>query len=78
LSVFGLGGWNDEQSNLYTGEVNASADGQPLLKIAAGYFAQWPKAPKAPIAASADANAQKDIKAALDVEPELLDQAAGW
>jgi hypothetical protein len=48
------------------------------LKIAAGYFSQWPTASKEPIAASADANAQLDIKAALDVEPELLDQAAGW
>ena len=60
------------------GEVSASADGQPPLKIAAGYFGQWPKASKEPIAASADASAQMDIKIALDVEPELLDQAAGW
>ena len=60
------------------GEVSASADGQPPLKIAAGYFGQWPTASKEPIAASADANAQMDIKTALDAEPELLDQAAGW
>jgi hypothetical protein len=60
------------------GEVSASAGAQPSLKIAAGYFAQWPTASKEPIAASADASAQIDITTALAVEPELLDQAAGW
>src|SRR6266446_1871589 len=59
------------------GEVSASADAQPPVKIAAGYFSQWP-ASKEPIAATADAGAQMDIKTALEVEPELLDQAAGW
>jgi hypothetical protein len=73
--------WTDGTTTRATavrGEVSASADGQPPLKIAAGYFAQWPTPSKEPIAASADANAQVDIKTALDVEPELLDQAAGW
>jgi hypothetical protein len=73
--------WTDGTTSRATsarGEVSASADAQPPLKIAAGYFAQWPTASKEPIAASADANAQIDIKTALDVEPELLDQAAGW
>jgi len=73
--------WTDGTTSRVTsvqGEVSASADAQPPLKIAAGYFSQWPTASKEPIAASADANAQLDIKAALDVEPELLDQAAGW
>ena len=60
------------------GEVSASADAQPQLKIAAGYFSQWPATSKEPIAAIANATAQMDIKTALDVEPELLDQAAGW
>jgi hypothetical protein len=60
------------------GEVSTSADAQPPLKIADGYFSQWPTASKEPIAATADAGAQMDIKTALDVEPELLDQAAGW
>ncbi|MGC1320540.1 MAG: hypothetical protein WA849_00005, partial [Candidatus Udaeobacter sp.] len=55
-----------------------SAGTQPPLKIAAGYFSQWPTASKEPIAATANASAQMDIKTALDVEPELLDQAAGW
>jgi len=73
--------WTDGTTSRATcvrGEVNTSADAQPPLKIAAGYFAQWPTASKEPIAASADANAQMDIKKALDAEPELLDQAAGW
>jgi hypothetical protein len=73
--------WTDGTTSRVTsvrGEVSASADARPPLKIAAGYFSQWPTASKEPIAASADANAQLDIKAALDVEPELLDQAAGW
>ena len=60
------------------GEVDAVADAQPSVKIAAGYFSQWPTASNEPIAAIADAGAQMDIKTALDVEPELLDQAAGW
>jgi hypothetical protein len=73
--------WTDSATSRVTsvrGEVSASADAQPPLKIAAGYFSQWPTAPKEPIAASADANAQMDITTALDVEPKLLDQAAGW
>jgi len=60
------------------GEVSAPADAQPQMKISAGYFFQWPTASKEPIAAIADAGAQMDIKTALDVELELLDQAAGW
>jgi len=58
--------------------VSASATAQPPVKIAAGYFYQWPTASNEPIAATADESAQMDIKTALDVEPELLDQAAGW
>jgi hypothetical protein len=73
--------WTDGTTSRATcgrGEVNASADAQPPLKIAAGYFSQWPTASKKPIAATTNASAQMDIKTALDVEPELLDQAAGW
>ena len=61
-----------------TREVRAITDAQPPMKIAAGYFALWPTVSKEPLAATADAGAQMDIKMALDVEPELLDQAAGW
>jgi len=73
--------WTDGTTSRATcgrGEVSASADAQPPLKIAAGYFSQWPTASKEPIAASADARAQMDITTALGVEPELMDQAAGW
>jgi hypothetical protein len=33
---------------------------------------------KEPNVATGDASAQMDVKTALDVELELLDQAAGW
>lgn len=59
------------------GEVSVP-DAQPPLKIVAGYFSQWPTAAKEPIAAFTDAGAQMDVKTALDVELELMDQAAGW
>ena len=73
--------WTDGASSRIAcgrGEVNAFADAQSPVKIAAGYFSQWPTASKKPIAAIANAVAQMDIKTALDVEPELLDEAAGW
>ena len=72
--------WTDGTTSRATcgrGEVSA-ADAQPPLKIAAGYFSQWPTASKEPIAATVDAGAQLDIKTALEVEPELMDQAARW
>ena len=73
--------WTDGTTSRATcerGEVSASADARPPLKIAAGYFSQWPTASKEPIAASSDARAQMDITTALNVEPELMDQAAAW
>jgi hypothetical protein len=73
--------WTDGTTSRATsarGEVSVFADGQTQLKVAAGYFFQWPAASKEPMAASADSKAQMDIKTALDAEPELLDQAAGW
>lgn len=73
--------WTDGTTSRATcgrGEVNASAGAQAPLKIAAGYFSQWPAASKESIAASDDARAQTDITTALGVEPELMDQAAGW
>jgi len=73
--------WTDGTTSRVTcgrGEVSAPADAQPQMKIAAGYSSQWPTAPKEPIAAITDAAAQMDVKTALDVELELLDEAAGW
>src|SRR5215475_11296423 len=59
------------------GEVSAP-DAQSPMKIVAGYFSQWPTPSKEPVSAITDAGAQMDVKTALDVELELLDQAAGW
>ena len=73
--------WTDGKTTRVTcgrGEVGTSAITQPPVKIAAGYFSQWPTTSTAPNAATADASAQMDVKIALDAEPELLDQAAGW
>ena len=73
--------WTDGSTSRVAGgrgEVGAVGDTQAPLKIAAGYFAQWPAALKQPIAAIGNATAQMEIKTALDVELELLDQAAGW
>jgi len=72
--------WTDGATSRVTcgrGEVSAP-DAQPPMKIVAGYFSQWPTPFKEPVSAITDAVAQMDVKAALDVEPELLDQAAGW
>src|SRR4029434_3433408 len=44
------------------GEVRASADMQPSVEIAAGYFFQWPTASNEPIAASAHHSAQIEPK----------------
>lgn len=60
------------------GELSVPGGDRATTKIVAGYFSQWPTAAKEPMAAITDARAQMDVKTALDVEPELLDQAAGW
>ena len=73
--------WTDGTTTRATcgrGDVSVSADGQPPVRIAAGYFRQWPTAAKEPIAASAEGGAQMDILTSLEAERELLDQAAGW
>jgi hypothetical protein len=73
--------WTDSSITRVTcgrGEVIASGEGQPNIKIAAGYFCQWPTAGKEPIAATGEARAQADVMASFDAEKELLDEAAGW
>lgn len=73
--------WTDGATTRVTcgrGEVTASDNGRSTVKIAAGYFHQWPTASKEPIAATADAGAQTDIRMSFEAEKELLDQAAGW
>jgi len=73
--------WTDGKTSRVTcgrGELNVPADAPSPMKIAAGYFSQWPTASKKPIVSISDAAAQMDVKTALDIELELLDQAAGW
>jgi len=73
--------WTDATTTRATcgrGELSASADAQSPVKIAAGYFHQWPTADSEPVAATADAGAQMDMRTSLEAEKELLDQAAGW
>ena len=72
--------WTDGTTTRATcgrGDVNVSADGKMPVKIAAGYFYQWPTSEQ-PIAATTEGAAQMDIMASLNAEKELLDQAAGW
>ena len=73
--------WTDGTTTRVTcgrGEVIASGNGQSTVKIATGYFHQWPTASKEPLAATGNAGAQMDISTSLAAEKELLDQAAGW
>jgi hypothetical protein len=58
------------------GELSGVGDGQTPVKIAGGYFHQWPATARGPLAATAEADAQMDIMASLEAEKELLDQAA--
>ena len=71
--------WTDGSTTMVTcagGEVSAVGDGRTRVRIASGYFHQWPIAAKEPIAAIAEGDAQMDIMASLDAEKELLDQVA--
>jgi ferric-dicitrate binding protein FerR (iron transport regulator) len=73
--------WTDGTMTRVTcgrGDVNFSVEQQPPVKIDAGYFSEWPSTSKEPKVATADPVAQSDVKKALDVELELLDEAAGW
>jgi hypothetical protein len=71
--------WTDGSSTRATcgrGELSGVSDGQTPVKIAGGYFHQWPAAARGPLAATAEGDAQMDIMASLEAEKELLDQAA--
>ena len=73
--------WTDGLTTRATcgrGELSGVGDGQTAVRIASGYFHQWPTAAKEPRAASVEGGAQMDIMASLEAEKELLDQAAGW
>jgi hypothetical protein len=56
------------------GELKGANDGQMPVRIATGYFHQWPTAAKEPLEASAEASAQMDVMVSLEAEKELLDQ----
>ena len=73
--------WTDGSITRVTcarGELSGAGDGQMPVRIATGYFHQWPTAVKEPLAASAEGGAQMDVMVSLEAEKELLDQAAKW
>jgi hypothetical protein len=73
--------WTDGSTTRATcgrGELSGAGDGQTPVRIATGYFHQWPTTAKEPLAATAEGDAQMDIMASLEAEKELLDQAAAW
>jgi hypothetical protein len=77
--LFGV--WTDGSTTRVTcarGELSGAGDGRMPVRIATGYFHQWPTAAKEPLAASAEGGAQMDVMASLEAEKELLDQAARW
>src|SRR5213080_2358124 len=73
--------WTDGSITRVTcarGELRGASDGQTPVRIATGYFHQWPTAAKEPLAASAEGSAQMDVMVSLEAEKELLDQVARW
>jgi hypothetical protein len=71
--------WTDGSTTRATcarGELSGASDRQTSVRIATGYFHQWPTAAREPFAASAEGGAQMDVMASLEAEKELLDQAA--
>ena len=59
-------------------KVIASADGQPSVTIAVGYFQRWPTGRNEPVVAASDASAQIDITESLQAGDRLLGQASSW
>ncbi len=73
--------WTDGKTTRLTctkGKVNASADAQAPVTIAAGYFQEWPTTRKAPVPATEDASAQIDITESLEAEQRLENEASAW
>jgi len=60
------------------GNVNAAAEAQPPVTIAAGYFQQWPKKRTEAVPAADDAAAQIDITKSLETGERLEVQASHW
>ena len=73
--------WTDGKTTRVTctkGKINAPADAQAPVTIAAGYFQQWPLTRKAAISAAENAAAQIDITESLESEQRLEDEASAW
>ncbi len=73
--------WTDGKTTRLTcakGNINASADVQPSVTIASGYFQKWPTTRKAPVPAAEDPSAQIDITESLEIEQRLQDEASAW
>ena len=73
--------WTDGKTTRLTcakGNINASADAQAPVTIAAGYFQKWPTTRKAPVPATEDASAQIDITESLEAEQRLQNEASAW
>ncbi|HEX3619142.1 MAG TPA: hypothetical protein VHU16_02100, partial [Candidatus Udaeobacter sp.] len=60
------------------GNINVSAEAQPPVTIAAGYFQEWPNKRAKPAAAADDATAQIDVAESLESGVRLQDEAAAW
>jgi hypothetical protein len=60
------------------GNVNASADMQPPVTIAAGYFQRWPTERTGPFLAADDATAQIDITESLQTGERLEKLESDW
>jgi hypothetical protein len=73
--------WTDGKTTRVTctkGKINAPADAQAPVTIAAGYFQRWPLTGKAAISAAENAAAQIDITESLESEQRLEDEASAW
>ena len=73
--------WTDGSTTRVTcakEKVVASADEQPPVTIAVGYFHRWPTGRHEPVVAASDAGAQIDITELLQAGDRLLDQASSW
>jgi hypothetical protein len=73
--------WTDGSTTRVTcakEKVIASADEQPPVTIAVGYFQRWPTGRSEPVVAASDASAQIDITESLQAGDRLLGQASSW
>jgi hypothetical protein len=73
--------WTDGKTTRVTcakGNVNAPADAQAPVTIAAGYFQKWATTHKKPVPATEDASAQIDITESLEAEQSLQNEASAW